>query len=76
MDNTMGKFAPSPTGVRKTHGTGKKNGMFWNAPRDGHYFGGAPGAPRQAGTKGIPVNPGEGQRASGPITDRGKGRSK
>jgi hypothetical protein len=71
----MSKFAPSPTGVRKPTDTSKKNGMFWNPPRFA-YFGGKAGAPQQAGTMGFSVAPGEGQRASGPITDRGKGRTK
>lgn len=75
MDNTMGKFAPSPTGVRKPTDNSKKNGMFWNPPRY-RYFGGKAGAPQQAGTKGWSVNAADGQRASGPITDRGKGRSR
>lgn len=75
MDSTMGKFAPSPSGVRKPTDNSKRNGMFHNPPRH-RYFGGAPGAPQQAGTKGWSAKSAEGQRADGPITDRGKGRSR
>lgn len=74
MDPTMGKFAPSTSGVRKPTDTSKKNGIFHNPPRN-RFFGGKAGAPMQAGTKGWSAKPAEGQRAIGPISDRGKGRS-
>ena len=47
--------------------------MFWNWPRY-LYFGGAPGAPKQAGTKMPNVSASQGQDAERPISDRGKGR--
>lgn len=70
----MSSYAPRPTGVRDPRDPKKRNNMFHNPPRN-NYFGGAAGAPKQAGTKGIPAQPGDGQRAAGPITDRGKGRT-
>lgn len=75
MDSTMSRHAPSPTGVRKPTDSGKKNNIFWNPPRY-RYFGGAPGAPKQAGTKGWSARSADGQRADGPISDRGRGRSR
>ncbi len=70
---SMDKWAPSSGGVRDPRDPKKKNGMFWNFTRY-LYIGGAPGAPKQAGSKSINVSSAEGQHASGPITDRGKGR--
>jgi hypothetical protein len=66
---SMDKWAPKSSGVRDPRDTKKKNGMFWNWPR---YlrFGGAPGAPMQAGSKGPSFQ--ADQNATGPISDRGK----
>ena len=70
---SMEKWSPSPTGVRDPRDSKKRNSMFWNFPRF-LKFGGAPHAPMQAGTKDINTKPGSNQDASGPITDRGRGR--
>ena len=70
---SMDKWAPSPGGVRDPRDNKKKNGMFWNWPRY-LYIGGAPGAPKQAGTKSINVDAGANQDAARPINDRGRGR--
>ena len=70
---SMDRFAPKDTGVRDPRSSGKKNGMFWNVVRY-VYFGGAPGAPMQAGSKGPNLRAGDGQNAAAPISDRGKGR--
>jgi len=67
------KWAPSVTGIRDPRDAKKKNGMFWNWPRY-LFFGGAPGAPQQDGTKTINMSPRKGSNAAGPISDRGKGR--
>lgn len=71
--SVLEKFAPKTTGIRDPRDTKKKNGMFWNWPRY-LYFGGAPGAPKQDGTKAISMTPSKGNDAHGPISDRGKGR--
>jgi hypothetical protein len=68
-------FAPKPSGVRDPRDWTKKNGMFSNPPR-GNYLGGSGGPFSQAGTKkprriGVA---GDGQNATGPISDRGRGR--
>ena len=47
---SMDKWAPSSGGVRDPRDPKKKNGMFWNFTRY-LYIGGAPGAPKQAGSK-------------------------
>lgn len=68
-------FAPKPSGVRDPRDNAKKNGLFWNPPRN-VYIGGSGGPFSQSGTK-KPRRigtPGEGQRADGPISDRGRGR--
>lgn len=70
---TKDKWSPSTGGVRDPRDSKKKNGMFWNWTRY-LYFGGAPHAPLQDGTKGVSLNPAKGQNAVGPISDRGKGR--
>lgn len=73
---SMDKWAPrgflAPRDPSKDFG--KKNGIVWNWPRF-LYFGGRPGAPKQAGT-GVPrlMLEDESQRAVAPISDRGKGR--
>jgi len=69
---TNDKWAPRTGGVRDPKDTKKKNGMFHNWPRF-LYFGGAPGAPMQEGTK-DPMLRGGSNNAVGPITDRGRGR--
>ena len=70
---SLDRWAPRDTGVRDPRSTGKKNGIFHNPVR---YlrFGGAPGAPMQAGSKGPSLKAADGQNAAGPISDRGKGR--
>ena len=75
MPSSMSRWNPSlGQGVRDPRDSAKKNGMFWNFVRY-LYIGGAPGAPKQSGTK-MPgmIRSAEGQNAMGPITDRGKGR--
>jgi hypothetical protein len=72
---SIGSFAPKPSGVRDPRDQTKKNGMFNNPPRN-QYVGGSGGPFTQAGTKrpkriGVP---GDGQNATGPISDRGRGR--
>ena len=67
------KWAPSTSGIRDPRDAKKKNGMFINWPRF-LYFGGAPGAPMQDGTKALNMNPRKNSNAVGPISDRGKGR--
>lgn len=73
MPNAMDKWAPKQTGIRDPRDNKKKSGMFWNWPRF-IRFGGVPGAPMQDGTKGPGMAAAQGQNASGPISDRGKGR--
>lgn len=68
---TSDKWAPRVSGIRTPTDSKKKNGMFWNWPRF-LYFGGAPGAPQQAGTKGPALKPSD--NSVGPISDRGRGR--
>ncbi len=68
---SLDRWSPRASGVRDPRDKNKKNGMFHNWPRF-LYFGGAPGAPMQAGTKGPNVSASKGQDAAGPITDRGK----
>lgn len=71
----IGSFGPKPSGIRDPRDQSKRNGMFHNPPRN-NYIGGSGGPFSQAGTK-KPKRigtPGEGQRADGPITDRGRGR--
>lgn len=67
------KWAPKPTGIRDPRDPKKKTGMFWNPTRY-LYFGGVPGASTQDGDKGPTMAPGKSNNASGPISDRGKGR--
>ncbi len=68
---TSDKWAPKVGGIRNPTDAKKKNGMFWNWPRY-LYFGGAPGADQQSGSKG-PSFKGR-DNITGPISDRGKGR--
>ena len=67
------RWSPSVSGVRDPKDSKKRNGMFHNWPRY-LYFGGAPHAPKQDGTKGPNLNPSKGNSAVGPISDRGRGR--
>jgi len=69
---TLDKWLPKIAPIRDPRDTKKKSGMFSNWPRY-LYFGGAPHAPRQDGTKGPDLNPESGNSIS-PINDRGKGR--
>jgi hypothetical protein len=68
-------FGPKPTGIRDPRDQTKKNGMFFNPPRN-NYIGGSGGAFSQAGTRKPRriATPDSGQNAAGPITDRGRGR--
>jgi hypothetical protein len=71
----MSRWNPSlGQGVRDPRDAGKRNGMFFNPVRY-LYFGGAPGAPMQAGSK-MPgkIRAADSQNAIAPISDRGRGR--
>ena len=70
---SMDRWAPKDSGVRDPRDSKKRNGMFHNFVRY-LYFGGAPGAPMQAGSKGPSLRAADGQNAAAPISDRGKGR--
>lgn len=76
---SMDKWSPKvgESMIRDPRDTGKKKGVFYNFPRY-MYFGGADGriTGDQSGTKGINLKKGNGQNANGPISDRGRGRSK
>lgn len=72
---SVNAFAPKPSGVRDPRDSSKKNGLFSNPPRY-DYIGGSGGPFTQSGSRkprrlGVP---GDGQNATGPISDRGRGR--
>lgn len=72
---SVNAFAPKPSGVRDPRDSSKKNGIFNNPPRYG-YIGSSGGPFSQAGTR-MPKRigvAGDGQNATGPISDRGRGR--
>ena len=74
----MSHYAPPNTGMPHPASgdekVSKRGGYtFFSWPRF-HYFGGAPQAFSQMGNKAIKAgDPGPGQDATGPISDRGKG---
>jgi hypothetical protein len=73
-NSSMSKFAPKASGIRDPKDANKRNGLFWNPVRY-LYLGGEPQKFNQAGNKKLSCcDPANGQNASGPISDRGKGR--